>query len=241
MKDDILQAVDLRKSYLEGTPLEVHVLRGLTFTVPKGQFVAIVGQSGSGKSTLLNLLGLLDQPSSGRLYLDGMDTGTLNARELARTRNAKIGFVFQFHHLMSEFTCLENALMPIMIARGEVTSIEKDRVLALMQRVGLAGVTGKRANQVSGGQQQRVAIIRALANQPALVLADEPTGNLDSVNSREVFAMMREITAEFGVTFMMVTHDDRLATHADRIFHIADGQMTVSAGQGGVQGLTPSS
>jgi len=208
----------------------VRVLKGVTFSVCAGEFVAIVGQSGSGKSTLLNILGALDQPTAGLVKIDGVDISTLDSRGLAHLRNEKVGFVFQFHHLMNEFSCLENALMPIIIRRGRATPEERARVLQLMERVGLSEVVHKRANQISGGQQQRVAIVRALANQPALILADEPTGNLDSVSSREVFTMMREMTAEHGVTFMMVTHDDRLAGQADRIFRIEDGVVSISPG-----------
>ena len=233
MKDDLLEVRELSKSYLLGTPLEVRVLKGITFTVPHGEFVAIVGQSGSGKSTLLNILGALDQPTGGLVKIDGVDISGLDPEGLAHLRNEKIGFVFQFHHLMNEFSCLENALMPIIIRRGQATAEERERVLGLMKRVGLEDVVHKRAHQISGGQQQRVAIVRALANRPALILADEPTGNLDSVSSREVFAMMREMTAEHGVTFMMVTHDDRLAGQADRIFRIEDGAVTISAGASG--------
>jgi len=206
------------------------VLKGVTFSVRAGEFVAIVGQSGSGKSTLLNILGALDQPTAGLVKIDGVDISTLDSRGLAHLRNEKVGFVFQFHHLMNEFSCIENALMPIIIRRGRATPEERARVLQLMERVGLSEVVHKRANQISGGQQQRVAIVRALANQPALILADEPTGNLDSVSSREVFTMMREMTAEHGVTFMMVTHDDRLAGQADRIFRIEDGVVSISPG-----------
>ncbi len=230
MKADLLVVRDLIKNYLIGTPLEAHVLKGITFSVSGGEFVAIVGQSGSGKSTLLNILGALDQPTSGLVSIDGVDISELDSRGLAYLRNEKIGFVFQFHHLMNEFSCLENALMPIIIRRGRATDQERERVLRLMKRVGLSQVVHKRANQISGGQQQRVAIVRALSNQPALILADEPTGNLDSNSSREVFAMMREMTAEDGVTFMMVTHDDRLAEQADRIFRIEDGLVSISDG-----------
>ena len=240
MRDDLLLVRDLTKSYLVKTPLEVKVLKGITFTVPVGEFVAIVGQSGSGKSTLLNILGALDQPTSGLVQIGGVDISGLDSRGLAHLRNEKIGFVFQFHHLLNEFSCLENALMPIVIRRGRATPDERSRVLRLMDRVGLSQVAHKRANQISGGQQQRVAIVRALSNEPALILADEPTGNLDSVSSREVFAMMREMTAEHGVTFMMVTHDDRLAEQADRIFRIEDGLVTISQGLGSIPSDTSS-
>ena len=225
----LLRVDRLYKSYLVGTPLEVEVLRGISFEVGRGEFVSIVGQSGSGKSTLLNILGALDQPTHGEVSLEGVDISALDSLGLAHLRNEKIGFVFQFHHLLIEFTCLENALMPIVIRRGRATSQEVERVEALMRRVGLGAVLHKKANQISGGQQQRVAIVRALANMPALILADEPTGNLDSVSSGEVFAMMREMTAEHGVTFMMVTHDQRLAIQAQRIFTIEDGRMRIEA------------
>lgn len=228
MKAELLLVQDLRKGYLMGTPLEVQVLKGISFTVARGEFVTIVGESGSGKSTLLNILGALDQPTSGLVQLDGVDISALDSVGLAHLRNEKVGFVFQFHHLMNEFTCLENALMPIFIRQGHATAEQRNRVVELMNRVGLSKILDKKANQISGGQQQRVAIVRALANQPALILADEPTGNLDSQSSKEVFAMMREMTAEQGVTFMMVTHDERLATQADRIFRIADGLLTIS-------------
>lgn len=230
MKDNkaLLISKDLRKSYLIGTPLQVDVLRGIDFEVEAGEFVAIVGQSGSGKSTLLNIIGALDQPTSGLVSIDGVDISTLDSDGLADLRNAKVGFVFQFHHLLSEFTCLENALMPILVSQGSATNAQKERVTALMDRVGIGHIQKKMANQISGGQQQRVAIIRALARQPALVLADEPTGNLDSQSSKEVFALMREMTKEQNVTFMMVTHDERLADQADRIFRIEDGLVEFS-------------
>ena len=224
----LLVVRNLKKSYLLGTPLEVEVLKGIDFTVKRGEFVAIVGQSGSGKSTLLNILGALDQPTSGLVTIDGVDISQLDSNGLASLRNDRIGFVFQFHHLLAEFSCLENALMPIFIHSGSATAEERGRVVALMERVGVGQIKDKLANQISGGQQQRVAIIRALAREPRLILADEPTGNLDSKSSKEVFTMMREMTREQGVTFMMVTHDDRLAEQADRIFRIEDGLVTVT-------------
>lgn len=227
--EHLLVVERLSKSYLVGTPLEVEVLKGIDFQVERGEFVSIIGQSGSGKSTLLNVLGALDQPTSGKVVIDGVDISGLDSNGLAHLRNEKVGFVFQFHHLLSEFTCLENALMPIVIRKGHATAEEEKRVIALLERVGLGKVVRKYANQISGGQQQRVAIIRALANQPALVLADEPTGNLDSRSSGEVFQLMREMTREQEVTFMMVTHDDRLARQADRIFKIEDGHVTVES------------
>jgi lipoprotein-releasing system ATP-binding protein len=228
MKDDLLLVKELRKSYLLGSPLEVEVLKGIDFKVVAGEFVAIIGQSGSGKSTLLNIIGALDQPTSGLVSIDGVDISQLDSDGLAGLRNDKIGFVFQFHHLLSEFTCLENALMPIIISQGKPTKEETERTLNLMKRVGVGHIAHKKANQISGGQQQRVAVIRALARQPSLVLADEPTGNLDSASGKDVFELMREMTREQGVTFMMVTHEERLAQQADRIFTIEDGLVTIS-------------
>lgn len=229
MKDsDLLVVENLRKNYLVGTPLEVQVLKGIDFRVKAGEFVAIIGQSGSGKSTLLNILGALDQPTSGLVSIQGVDISKLDSDGLAQLRNDKIGFVFQFHHLLAEFTCLENAVMPILISQGKVSKEETERTLKLLERVGVGHVAAKKANQISGGQQQRVAVIRALARQPALVLADEPTGNLDSVSSKEVFALMREMTREQNVTFMMVTHEERMAQQADRIFTIEDGLVKFS-------------
>lgn len=229
MKDsDLLVVENLRKNYLVGTPLEVQVLKGIDFRVKAGEFVAIIGQSGSGKSTLLNILGALDQPTSGLVSIQGVDISKLDSDGLAQLRNEKIGFVFQFHHLLAEFTCLENAVMPILISQGKVSKEETERTLKLLERVGVGHVAAKKANQISGGQQQRVAVIRALARRPALVLADEPTGNLDSVSSKEVFSLMREMTREQNVTFMMVTHEERLAQQADRIFTIEDGLVKFS-------------
>ncbi len=226
MKDRILKVRGLGKSYLVGTPLEVQVLREVDLDIEAGEFVSIIGESGSGKSTLLNILGALDQPTEGVVEVAGVDIGQLDSLELARLRNAKVGFVFQFHHLLIEFTCLENALMPIAISKGRPPAQDVERVTRLLERVGLGSQLKKKANQISGGQQQRVAIIRALANRPRLVLADEPTGNLDSGSSAEVFTLMREMTREQGVTFLMVTHDDRLAREADRTIQIEDGRVT---------------
>jgi lipoprotein-releasing system ATP-binding protein len=190
-----------------------------------GQFVAIIGQSGSGKSTLLNILGALDTPTEGQVLIDGIDIGALDSNGLADLRGNKVGFVFQFHHLLEEFTCLENALMPVTIQKGRPTREDTAYAVKLLERVGLGSQLKKRANQMSGGQQQRNAIVRALTNKPKLVLADEPTGNLDSRSGAEVFALMREIARETGVAFLMVTHDDRLAQQADRILKIEDGYM----------------
>ncbi len=222
----IVQAIDLRKTYNPGTDKAVEVLHGVNMQAFAGEFVAIIGQSGSGKSTLLNILGALDTPTSGQVLIDGIDIATLSSDGLASLRGTKIGFVFQFHHLLDEFSCLENALMPVSIRKGAPDKDDLAYAKRLLTRVGLESQMNKRANQMSGGQQQRNAIVRALCNKPKLVLADEPTGNLDSHSGQEVFTLMREIAKETGVAFLMVTHDDRLAAAADRILRIEDGLMT---------------
>jgi lipoprotein-releasing system ATP-binding protein len=222
----ILVGRHLEKTYGLGTPLEVKVLRGIDIDLQAGEFVAIVGQSGSGKSTLLNLMGALDTPTGGSLTIEGQEIFGMTSDQLADLRSVRIGFVFQFHYLLDEFTCLENALMPIVVKRGRATPDEIERVKALMERVGLSTQLHKLPGTISGGQQQRVAIVRALANQPSLVLADEPTGNLDSRSGEQVFQLMRELTRDQGLTFAMVTHDDRLAKAADRILQIEDGLIS---------------
>jgi lipoprotein-releasing system ATP-binding protein len=221
----VVQTIGLKKTYGAGSGEPVPVLRGIDMEARAGEFVAIIGQSGSGKSTLLNILGALDTPTEATVYIDGVDIGTLDPVGLARLRGRTVGFVFQFHYLLDEFTCLENALMPVTIQKGRPDTGDIEYAKRLLARVGLESQMGKRPNQMSGGQQQRCAIVRALVNRPRLVLADEPTGNLDSRSGQEVFALMREIARETGVAFLMVTHDDRLARAADRILRIEDGQM----------------
>lgn len=217
------ETIDLHKTYPGAVP--VPVLHGIDLRVMPGEFVAVLGQSGSGKSTLLNCLGALDRPTGGRVIIAGQDLADLDDDELADLRNARIGFIFQFHYLQDEFTCLENALMPITIRKGVPSDEDIDRVVGLLGRVSLDHRLDNRPNQLSGGEQQRTAIVRALANQPRLVLADEPTGNLDSRSGAQVFDLMREINEETGVAFVMVTHDDRLAAQADRTVRIEDGLL----------------
>jgi lipoprotein-releasing system ATP-binding protein len=219
----VVQVRDLRKTYFG--KIDVPVLFGIDMQVYPGEFVAIIGQSGSGKSTLLNLLGALDRPTGGQVLINGVDINTLDDDELAKLRNETIGFIFQAHYLLDEFTCLENALMPLAIRRGSPSREERRRVTALLQRVGLGGALQQTPDTMSGGQNQRCAIVRALAAQPRLVLADEPTGNLDSQSGQQVFALMREMNRETGVAVVMVTHDDRLAHAADRILLIEDGRL----------------
>lgn len=217
----VLETRGLRKTYFG--KVSVPVLFGVDIQVRAEEFVAVIGQSGSGKSTLLNLLGALDTPTEGTVLINGTDISTLDDTEMARLRNDEIGFIFQFHYLLEEFTCLENALMPLTIRDGDVRDEDRERVIELLERVGLGTQLLKRPDEMSGGQNQRCAIVRALANTPKIVLADEPTGNLDSHSGDEVFKLMREMNHESGVAFVMITHDDRLAQEADRILLIEDG------------------
>ena len=227
----IVKTKQLRKTYAAGTAHEVEVLHGVEMEVRAGEFVTIIGQSGSGKSTLLNILGALDVPTSGTVEINGVDVTVLNSDELADLRGNTVGFVFQAHYLLEEFSCLENALMPVTIQKGAPSKDDVRRVTALLERVGLHDQLRKPPGQMSGGQQQRVAVIRALANEPRLILADEPTGNLDSKSGQEVFSLMREMAHETGVAFIMVTHDDRLAREADRILRIEDGLIGEVTGE----------
>jgi len=217
----VVETCGLKKTYFG--KIETPVLHGIDIEISAGEFVAIIGQSGSGKSTLLNILGAIDVPTEGSVLIDGVNISTLSEDQLAALRNRVIGFVFQFHYLLDELSCLENALTPLVIHKGEVTKDEEERVIALLERVGLGQQLHKRPDTMSGGHNQRCAMIRALANQPKIVLADEPTGNLDSRSGDEVFKIMREMNRENGVAFIMVTHDDRLAQEADRILMIEDG------------------
>jgi len=217
----VVEARDLKKTYFG--KVDVPVLHGVNLQVRRGEFVAIIGQSGSGKSTLLNILGALDTPTSGEVFINNINIATLSENELAIVRNDENGFVFQFHYLLDEFTCLENALLPITIRRGEVSEGERERVISLLKRVGLGSQLHKYPDEMSGGQNQRCAIVRALANDPRIVLADELTGNLDSLSGQEVFDLMREMNRASGVAFIMITHDERLARAADRVLLIEDG------------------
>jgi lipoprotein-releasing system ATP-binding protein len=219
----VIETRGLRKTYFG--KVAVPVLHGVDLSIRAGEFVAIMGQSGSGKSTLLNILGALDVPTGGTVLINGVDIGTLDDDALATLRSEGIGFIFQFHHLLDEYTCLENALLPLIIRSGRVGEEEHARVVRLLERVGLGHRLENHPDAMSGGENQRCAIVRALANAPRIVLADEPTGNLDSRSGQEVFALMREMNREIGVAFVMVTHDDRLAQAADRILLIEDGRI----------------
>jgi lipoprotein-releasing system ATP-binding protein len=226
----LLLAEDLGKTY--GTEVKTVALQGVSFTLERGEFASIVGQSGSGKSTLLNLIGLLDTPTSGRVVLDGVDTSSADRSNRARLRNKTLGFVFQFHHLLPEFSVLENVLMPGLIggaAGHAVRHAVRTHAREVLALLGLEGVENKNANQLSGGQKQRVAIARALLNDPALVLADEPTGNLDTVNTAGVYDLFRRVNGELGTAFLIVTHDRSVAQQTDRILEVEDGRLVQDA------------
>jgi lipoprotein-releasing system ATP-binding protein len=224
--DPIVELSGVRKSYGVGTPVEAEVLHGIDLRLEPGEFVALVGPSGSGKSTLLNLIGLLERPTSGVLRIGGRDTTTLDEAELTGLRGRSIGFVFQFHHLLPGFSALENVLMPSIIERGVAGPDDLRRARGLLERVGLAGAQHKRPSQLSGGMQQRVAVARALALSPRLVLADEPTGNLDTHSANEIFELLLEFNRETGAACLIVTHDPALAARCQRRIEIVDGRVS---------------
>ncbi len=222
MAEQLLVAEGLGKTY--GDVVTTVALSDVAFALERGEFASIVGQSGSGKSTLLNLIGLLDTPTTGSVSLDGKETTALGRSGRTRLRNELLGFVFQFHHLLPEFSVLENVVMPGLVGGGSEKALRPraEEVLALL---GLEGLEDKNANQLSGGQKQRVAIARALLNRPALVLADEPTGNLDTANTALVYELFRKVNAELGTAFLIVTHDRAVAQQTDRILEVSDGRL----------------
>jgi lipoprotein-releasing system ATP-binding protein len=222
---ETLRLSGVRKSYGIGTPLEVEVLHGIDLVLERGEFAALMGPSGSGKTTLLNLIGLLDRPNAGQLFIEGRETGGLDEANLTNMRGRSIGFVFQYHYLLPAFTALENVMMPILAARGRPDDEMRATAATLLDRVGLTPWRDNKATEISGGQQQRVAIARALAMTPALVLADEPSGNLDTQSADGVFDVLREINETSGTTFLIVTHDPRLAQRCDRIIELVDGRI----------------
>ncbi len=215
----------VRKTYNPGLPNEAEVLRGLSFSIGRGEFVALIGPSGSGKSTLLNIVGLLERMTSGSYRIEGEEMNGLDDAALTRRRRSSIGFVFQFHHLLPAFNALENVTLPALMREGRVTPAQRERARTVLAAVGLADAMGKRPGELSGGMQQRVAIARALLLEPPLVLADEPTGNLDTASSNEVFSLMRRMHAELNTSFLVVTHDPRLAARCDRVLELVDGQL----------------
>ena len=213
------------KSYGVGTVAETEVLHGIDLTINKGEFTALIGPSGSGKSTLLNLIGLLDRPTAGRLIITGIEAATLDDAALTRLRANAVGFVFQFHNLLQAFTAQENVMLPLLAARGRADAAMEQRAAELIASVGLGQWATHLTNELSGGQQQRVAIARALVMQPALVLADEPTGNLDTQSADSVFRLLRKVNRDSATSFLIVTHDPRLAQRCDRIIELVDGQI----------------
>lgn len=222
MQRPIIEIEDLYKIYNPGEN-EVHALDGVSLTVYEGEFVAIVGHSGSGKSTLMNMIGCLDVPTSGNYRLNGQDVSTMSDNELSTIRNREIGFVFQSFNLIQNLSALENVELPL-IYRGIPAAKRQDLAIAALQKVGLEGRMDHRPNQMSGGQQQRVAVARALAASPPLILADEPTGNLDTKAGAQVFEIIRQLNAE-GNTIVLITHDDELALKAQRMVRITDGKI----------------
>ena len=222
---ELIELSDVRKSYSIGLPSEAEVLHGLSLRVNRGEFMALIGPSGSGKSTLLNIVGLLERTTSGGYRLQGEEVNSLDDAELTRRRRTTLGFVFQFHHLLPAFTALENVTLPALMSDGHVSAQQLARARELLDAVGLAQAMNKRPGELSGGMQQRVAIARALVQAPALVLADEPTGNLDTASSDEVFVLLRRMHAERGTSFIVVTHDPRLAARCDRVVELVDGRI----------------
>ncbi|MFZ0247236.1 MAG: ABC transporter ATP-binding protein, partial [Candidatus Binatus sp.] len=216
----VIELVDLTKTYVLGD-IEVNALRGVNLTIERGEFVAVMGASGSGKSTLMNMLGCLDRPTSGRYILEGEDVAQLNESELATIRSRRIGFVFQNFNLLSRTSALENVELPLFYSAW--TADGEHRAADMVKLVGLAGREQNHPNQLSGGQQQRVAIARALVNRPSILLADEPTGNLDSTNSAEIMEVLTKLNREQGITVIVVTHDPDVAAYADRVVTFRDG------------------
>ncbi|MFU8803325.1 MAG: ABC transporter ATP-binding protein [Bradymonadaceae bacterium] len=222
-KPTIASVEKVTKTYHNGVPTQV--LFDIDLEINRGDFTAIRGASGSGKSTLLNLVGLLDRPTSGKIFLDGKDTSTLGEDELAMMRRDYLGFIFQFHYLLPEFNVLENALMPCRIKGKDAEEENHDRVVEMLEVVGLGHRLDHRPSQISGGEQQRVAVVRALANSPLLVLADEPTGDLDRKTSEAVAELLRELNRVSETAFLIVTHEEALAEQCDLILDMVDGRI----------------
>ena len=224
-KETIVQLQAVRKAFNPGTSLETEVLHGIDLTLSRGDFCAVVGPSGSGKSTLLNIVGLLDRPTSGSLLIAGAETTTLDDAALTRLRGHTIGFVFQYHHLITAFTALENVMIPMLGAAGFPNAQMRERAEQLLDSVGLTPWKDNLAGNMSGGQQQRVAIARALAMNPSVLLADEPTGNLDTKSADAVFSLLRQVNQDHGTTVLFVTHNPDLAGRCDKTIQVIDGMV----------------
>ena len=224
MSNTILACEAVCKNYYDGQ-LNVQVLNNLTLQVDKGQSIGIVGASGSGKSTLLHILGGLDKPTSGRVSLMGQDLSQLSQKQLSRLRNQHLGFVYQFHHLLPEFSALENVMMPLLIGKRPKEQA-RERALLMLEKVGLKDRVQHRPGELSGGERQRAAIARALVTDPACLLADEPTGNLDRKNALNILDMMMELKQELGTALVVVTHDDEMAARFDRVLNMTDGALS---------------
>ena len=226
LSDAVVRLQGVRKAFNLGQPSEVEVLHGIDLHLRAGEFCAVIGPSGSGKSTLLNIIGLLDRPTAGQLAVCGQETTALDDAALTRLRGRSIGFVFQYHHLIGAFTAVENVMMPMLGDAGFPTSAMRERALALLKSVGLSHRANNLATHLSGGEQQRVAVARSLAMQPAVLLADEPTGNLDSKTAEVVFGLLREVNREHGTAVLFVTHNPALAARCDRTLEVVDGRIS---------------
>lgn len=225
MDNFVVEVKGVSKVY--GKTIKTVALHELNLGFKTGSFNAIIGESGSGKSTLLNIIGTLDRPTKGEVIINGVSTRNMSKGRLADLRNETLGFVFQFHYLLPEFTALENVLMPYRIAHGKADKQSQQRAREILNLVGLEKVENNLATNMSGGQQQRTAIARALMNQPKIILADEPTGNLDSQTTDSIYQLFRKINQELGTTFIIITHDRRVAEKADRIVEILDGRISL--------------
>jgi lipoprotein-releasing system ATP-binding protein len=224
MSEFVLEARDVQKNFTQG-PVTLEVLRGVNFAAGSGERIAIVGASGSGKTTLLQILGGLDRPTTGHVFVDGQDIHELGEDARGMLRNRALGFVYQFHHLLPEFSAVENVAMPLLIRRTPASEA-RDQASEILERVGLGRRLDHRPYQLSGGERQRAAVARALVTQPKIILADEPTGNLDGQNAEGVFELMLELNRERGTCLVVVTHDMRLANRMERVFEIVSGRLT---------------